>query len=123
MDKALRNIKAVKPVIVQMLDGSKQTVNVQTLRIKNFPALLAAQLDMPVQAEIYAGKESDWSDKVADESILEVIDAGEELNSDFFVLWLQRLRSAKGRLLPAAPSISSNGSPTAPPSADSPGLK
>jgi len=121
MEKPLRNINAVKAVTVVGLDGTKSTVSVRTLRIKHFPDLLVAQLDMPVQAEIYAGKERGWADKIADESILEVIDRGEELNSDFFVLWLQRIRAAKTKLLPDAPSISKDGSQTAPPSADSPG--
>lgn len=123
MDKTLRNINTIEPVLVHGLDGSTATVNVRTLRLKDFPALLSAQLDMPEQAEIYVGKERGWADKIADESILDVIEAGEKLNADFFGLWLQRLRAAQKRLVPDAPSISSAGSGTPAENAASPGSK
>ncbi len=123
MDKVLRNINTVEPVIVHGLDGSTSTVHARTLRIKDFPALLSAQLDMPVQAELYTGNPRGWADKSADESILEVIAAGEKLNTDFFALWLQRLRDAQKRLLPDAPSISNGGSGTPAPNAGSAGPK
>ncbi len=91
-------------IAVQKTDGSNETVKVLQLPIKLFPRLRACMQDEGLQVELYCGKEKGWSDSLTPESHEKVITTGEAINRDFFLRWVERLKTREAYLPKADPT-------------------
>lgn len=86
------DIVGYKEIEVVFRDGSKETVRVKQVGLEDcqlLMRLLSEQDDLALIA-FYTGRDLDWASKLTPESQEYILDAAEELNSDFFQRWLRR---------------------------------
>lgn len=93
-------------IIVTKKDGSTESVKVLDLAVEKLPDLLAGLNDMPLQIEIYCGKEKGWAAQLTKQSQREVATLGDKVNMDFFDWWLGRQTAWADKLAVAAKLIS-----------------
>lgn len=81
-----------------LLDGTTCVVQVQRLRVKDFPRYLAAMPDECRQVEVLCGQEPGWAESLTIESHEAILAEGEKLNADFFSRWLERRKAREAKL-------------------------
>ena len=89
---------------VALVDGSTETVRVRKLPIEEYPQYLRSMGDESAQAELLCGKPAGWAAELTRESREAVIDAGDDLNADFFSRWIQSDAAQQALASLAAPA-------------------
>jgi hypothetical protein len=87
---------------VTLLDGSRETVALRQLPLKEMEALLAAQGDETKLACLYTGRPESWFDGVSPEGQELIVQEGDRLNADFFGRWFRRRLDRQERLIPGS---------------------
>lgn len=75
---------------VEFLDGTKETVKVRQLPVKDLGRYLSVLDDEYKTAALFCDKPADWVDRLTNGSFEAVIDQGEELNLDFLSRYVDR---------------------------------
>lgn len=81
-------------------DNTAEDVTVHALTIRNlrkFADLMAAT-DEAGQIELFTGKPAAWVDRLTMDSAVEILEAGQKLNEDFFASWAARQKGLGERL-------------------------
>ena len=105
-------------------DGSRESVTVRLLKIKEFPDYLRLVDDEEALVEFLCSKEPGWAQTLSVDDILTICEKGHELNFKNACRWGQRRANLNEALLPIAASgvaIQShfpNSAPTAPSSSE-----
>lgn len=90
-------------VEVTKLDGTKETVRVGQLKIRQFQLFLEATDDESKLVEILTGKDAPWVDSLTPQSHVAVIEKGEAVNADFFAQWFRRKIERQKKLMGEVP--------------------
>lgn len=129
------------PIQVTGRNGETEQLHIRQLSIDEYPAygdLLARSREYDL-AGFYCGRDAAWAQTLQPESILEIIEKGDELNADFFGRWTRineaRMKRTNPRLFAElerrsnaaldnlARNLSDRSSPISPSGAESPSPK
>lgn len=91
-DTALTTLLGGKEITVLLENGESEQIKVRQLPIRKLEEFLQKIGDEDAMVELYASKESGWSQRLSRDSWEQVLDLGEAMNLDFFT------RRAKARI-------------------------
>lgn len=95
-------------LLVRRIDGGEETVRVRQLPLRLLPAYGDAVQDENKLAELVCDRPEGWAETLTPDSLLDVVEAADELNRGPFFRWAERrLRTNRGlaplmRNLPAS---------------------
>src|SRR5712691_276903 len=100
MDNDLTMILAGEEITVTKRDGSEEKVRVREFKVSELPAYAAVIDDEAKRVEMLCSKEAGWADSLTRESLVTVIEKGDEINLDFFIAWSARRLDRTRKILP-----------------------
>ncbi len=87
-------------VTVTTRAGKTEKVKVRALPLRELRKYTEAQEDDVALSELLTGKESDFIDKLTDESVYAIVDKGRELNHPRMANWVKRRVQSVKKLEP-----------------------
>src|SRR5712691_6213097 len=100
MDNDLTMILAGEEITVTKRDGSEEKVRVREFKVSELPAYAAVIDDEAKTVEMLCGKDAGWADSLTRESLVAVIEKGDELNLSFFIDWSTRRLNRTRKIIP-----------------------
>ena len=91
-----------KQLVAYYLDGTQEIVDLKQLPVRLLPQYLATIDDEASRLEMILGKPAGWADTITSDSHVELLEAGEGLNSDSFSAWLRRRVQRQEQLVPGS---------------------
>jgi hypothetical protein len=91
-----------KQLVAYHLDGTQEIVDLKQLPVRLLPQYLATIDDEASRLEMILGKPAGWADTITSDSHVELLEAGEGLNSDSFSAWLRRRVQRQEQLVPGS---------------------
>lgn len=91
-----------KQLVAYHLDGTQEIVDLKQLPVRLLPQYLATIDDEASRLEMILGKTAGWADTITSDSHVELLEAGEGLNSDSFSAWLRRRVQRQEQLVPGS---------------------
>ncbi|MCL5099271.1 MAG: hypothetical protein M1608_17400 [Candidatus Omnitrophica bacterium] len=85
---------------VTHLDGTSEVVKVRQLPIKDLPRYQAVFEDEAKTVELFCENPAGWSDSLAADSFLKILELGEKLNLDFLAQYAARSKARRERIMP-----------------------
>ncbi|TXH52214.1 MAG: hypothetical protein E6Q97_16575 [Desulfurellales bacterium] len=82
----------------EYLDGSKETVSVRALKVREYERYVSLLDNEPACAELLCSKPEGWADRLNPDSLGALVTLGEEINARFFRPWWER-RAARHKAL------------------------
>lgn len=102
MDPKMETLNGGSNLTAHYKDGTCETVKVRQLPIRLLPDYLKTVDDECARLELLCDKPAGWSDKLTQESHVDLLTAGEGLNNDSFFAWLRRRVQRQERLVPGS---------------------
>lgn len=106
----IETLLAGKPIEVQRIDGTRESVWIIQIPISKIREYIAALDDEAAVISLYTGWPKELADTLTHESVELVITEGERINLDFLTRWCQR-QKARGERLNA---VAESAAPTSP---------
>jgi hypothetical protein len=102
MTDSMVTLMGGKQLVAYHLDGTQEIVDLKQLPVRLLPQYLATIDDEASRLEMILGKPAGWADKIKPDSHVELLEAGEGLNSDSFFAWLRRRVQRQEQLVPGS---------------------
>jgi hypothetical protein len=102
MTDSMATLMGGKQIVAYHLDGTQEIVTLRQLPVRALPQYLATIDDEAARLELLADKPAGWADKIKPDSHVELLEAGEGLNSDSFSAWLRRRVQRQEQLVPGS---------------------
>jgi len=102
MTDSMATLMGGKQLVAYHLDGTQEIVDLKQLPVRLFPQYLATIDDEASRLEMILGKPAGWADTITSDSHVELLEAGEGLNSDSFSAWLRRRVQRQEQLVPGS---------------------
>ena len=100
----LETLQGYGSLLVSFADPSRpsETVFIRQLPLREMEALLGAQGDEMLLAQVYTGKDAAWVDSLSAASQEAVVSEGDRINADFFGRWFRRRLERQESMLPGS---------------------
>ena len=102
MTDSMATLMGGKQLVACHLDGTQEIVDLKQLPVRLLPQYLATIDDEASRLEMILGKPAGWADTITSDSHVELLEAGEGLNSDSFSAWLRRRVQRQEQLVPGS---------------------
>jgi hypothetical protein len=102
MTDSMATLMGGKQLVAYHLDGTQEIVDLKQLPVRLLPQYLATIDDEASRLEMILGKPAGWADTIKPDSHIELLEAGEGLNSDSFSAWLRRRVQRQEQLVPGS---------------------
>jgi hypothetical protein len=102
MTDSMATLMGGKQLVAYYLDGTQEIVDLKQLPVRLLPQYLATIDDEASRLEMILGKPAGWADTITSDSHVELLEAGEGLNSDSFSAWLRRRVQRQEQLVPGS---------------------
>jgi hypothetical protein len=102
MTDSMATLMGGKQLVAYHLDGTQEIVDLKQLPVRLLPQYLATIDDEASRLEMILGKPAGWADTITSDSHVELLEAGEGLNSDSFSAWLRRRVQRQEQLVPGS---------------------
>lgn len=96
----IEQLIGTRSVEAALADGTTRTVTVRELPIRTHAQFAAALGDPAALVDLYAGAPG-LADQLSRQGLIDILDAGDALNLDFFAALFDRSRRRVERLVPA----------------------
>jgi len=91
-------LEDAQQLTVELIDTRTLDVTIRRVPLRSMDQLLRAQGDDTATARIYLGDEAERVDQLTDESLMDVLEKGDEINAPLFERWFARTKAKARRM-------------------------
>lgn len=88
--ESIETFQGSATISVRLRSGAYEIVQVRELSVAEIPAYAAVLENEARAAELFCAKPQGWAESLSRESLVQIVEKGEELNLPFTVGWMQR---------------------------------